>query len=455
MWTITYQDDGISIPVDSTEESILELSLRNKVPHLWECGGRGRCTTCRVRILDGLSHVSPRTQIEAKVAGERGWDRFTRLACQTRTTGGIVVQRLARNGADVTRIHAEALQVEPGREVALAVLFCDLRNFTPITERLLPYDVVHILNRYYERLGAAVIYNSGYIFQYVGDQLVAWFGLNGGTAEQNCRNAVRSGLAMLQILREINPGLQSDFGLVLDISVGVHYGPVVIGSIGHSSNRQLSAVGDTVNVASRIEGMNRELGTTLLVSDEVTGHLDGALRTGAVTPVQLKGKTGTFTLTEVLGFAEPDPLLSVQISFDRLLPNAHDFARRFYQRLFAVAPQTRPLFKGDIDVQARMFVEMLRLTLHGLARFEEIAPGLREHGRRHAEYGVAAEHYPVALAVFRETLHEILLEEGSTSSSERTAILDAWQQVLQRIADTMLQGAAHGGTGRTERPAGA
>jgi class 3 adenylate cyclase/hemoglobin-like flavoprotein len=433
MAKLVYHDEGVVAEVGG-DATILEAALRHKIPHAWECGGRGRCTTCRVRVLDGARDLSPRTAREVSLAQARGWDPYTRLACQARVRGDVVVQRLVRNGADALRIQAEELRGEPGKEVPLAVLFCDLRDFTRITERHLAYDVVHILNRYYERIGEAVVYNGGYIYQYVGDELVAWFGLRGGDGAEHCLNAVRAALAMRAILEEVNAGLRDDFDLSLAISIGIHYGPAIVGTIGHASHKQLAAVGDTVNVTSRIEALNRELGTTLLVSDEVLRRLPATVATGTRAAVTLKGKSEPSSLVEVTGFTEPDALLLVQTTFERVLGDPDRFGRAFYARLFELLPPARAMFRGDMKAQTRMFVDVLRAILHGLARFDEIAPSLREEGRRHVAYGTRAEHFPILVQAFADALR-VVMGEGYDAQVER-----AWITVMERIAATMLEG---------------
>jgi ferredoxin len=137
---VVYFGDERTAEVDAPGQSILKTSQRARVPHIAECGGHGRCTTCRVRILDGLANVSPRTDAERAIAEARGWDPFTRLACQTRVHGEVTVERIVRSAADAARIRAEEANTQRGRELTLAILFCDLRNFTSLTERHLPHD---------------------------------------------------------------------------------------------------------------------------------------------------------------------------------------------------------------------------------------------------------------------------------------------------------------------------
>ena len=167
------------VPVDQT---LLEVSIHHRIPHLHQCGGHGRCTTCRVQVLDGLSHLSSRNPVEQKVASQRGWDEFTRLACQTRIQGDVVVRRLLDNAQDIVVLDLEELQLGSdagGKEIEVAVLFSDIRDFTTHSERNLPYDVVHMLNLYFTVAAEPVLNNNGIIDKYLGDGILAAFGTRG------------------------------------------------------------------------------------------------------------------------------------------------------------------------------------------------------------------------------------------------------------------------------------
>jgi len=443
MFRLSYPDEGITAEVADGRTSILEVSLREKIPHVWECGGQGKCTTCRVRVLDGLKACSPRTAREAELAAARNWDDYTRLACQTRLSGDVTVRRLVRSGSEVIRLEAEDLSLQSGREVPLAILFADLRDFTGIVGSHPAYDVVHILNRYYTRIGEAIVLNSGYIAQYVGDEIMAWFGVHGGTGAENCHNAVRAGLAMLAGLEEVNAALGDEFGLALRTCIGVHHGPAIVANIGHSSYRQLSLIGDTINVASRIENVNRQLGTTMLVSEEVGRLLPVALAASRTETVPLKGKRETFRLTEVVGFRDPDPLLIVQNSFERVLGDSAGFAERFYHWLFTFVPAAQAMFRGNHEAQRRMFADVMRSIVYGLSRFEKIEGELAQQGRRHAGYGLQPEHYTLFVQAFMEAVRERLRArpDAADASSAEDGIVEAWRTVLDRICAAMLKGA--------------
>jgi len=416
-------------------QTLLDISLANRIPHLRECGGNGRCTTCRVRIMEGLAHVSPRTAIEEKVAESRKWDETTRLACQTYVTGDVTLQRLIRTSAEVSGLQIETVLSETGEERQLAVLFCDMRQFTPFAERHLAHDVVHVLNRFFSALGEPVLLNNGVIYQYVGDELTALFGVGGGDQTEICTAAVRAGLGMLDAIERLNNELSSEFGMEIAVGVGIHFGPTIVGRVGHPSHQQFAVVGDTVNVASRIQEMNKTLATKLLISEDVFAHLPpGVLSVGKTEVAALKGKRERLTLFEARCFNTPDPTLIVQETIDKILGVDTEFADSFYRRLFTKCPHVRALFKGDPQAQAAMLTHMLKGVVYAVSRPAHLALGLRALGRRHQAYGVAAEHYalvgPVLLATIKERLGEVFTPEVET----------AWKTVIESILRLMQLG---------------
>jgi class 3 adenylate cyclase/hemoglobin-like flavoprotein len=435
---VTFEDDGVIATVDDPEATLLEVSVRHKVPHFRECGGRGRCTTCRVHVFDGLSNLSDRTAREAKIAEERRWLPHIRLACQARVRGDVRLRRLIRTPADVSIVQTERFQSEQARELELAILVCDIRQFTPFADRHLSFDVVHVLNRFFGLLGEPILLNNGIIYQYVGDEIIGLFGLDGGSAAQNALRAVRAGLGMLEALSVLNESIRDEFGVELEVGLGAHVGMLVVGNMGHPSKQAFSAIGDAMNVASRIEAANKALGTHFLVSETLYDYLPVPVREGQHEAVELKGKVGTRTVVEVLGFANFDADLVVQRTAQRLLGDAERFGEIFYRRLFEAAPVTRDMFDGEVGAQQNMLTQALRLAVYGLSRFDQVAPGLAVLGSSHRGYGVEAAHYDVFHTVFLETLREAL---GEAATPEVEA---AWQEAVGRITTAMQAGAGYG-----------
>ena len=432
MARIFYANDERVAPVVDPTMTILDVSIANKIPHCRECGGHARCTTCRVRILDGIQHVSPRTHLEAQVAQARNWDSATRLACQTRVTGDVTVQRLIRGGADVTRLQLEGISAQRPEEKPLAILFCDIRDFTPFVDRNFPYDVVHMLDRFFTELGEPILLNNGVIYQYVGDAIIGLFGIGGDPAAKHCLDAVRAGLGMLEALNNLNAELSSEFETTFSIGIGAHFGTAIVGQVGHPSYRQFAVIGDPINLASRIEGMNKTLGTRFLVSEDLVSQIPHASLDGRKTQAVLKGKGGAFHLMEVLGFTHPDPALLAQETVSVLLQQQERFTDGLYQRLFAMAPSTRALFRGELKTQGRMLAHMLQFLIYAMSRPESMALGLRDLGQRHAKLGVAAEHYPHFRRAFLEAAHEALGEKHTPQ------VEASWAAIVDGIIDAML-----------------
>jgi adenylate cyclase len=302
MISIVYEQEKV-VQEEQPGETILRISRRHGIPHTAACGGHARCSTCRVMILQGSENLPPRNDPEARLAALKGLEADIRLACQTQVLGPLTLRRLVHDECDIALAQTDTPHTG-GKEVALAVLFSDIRNFTPFAESHLAYDVVHILNRYFQHMGEAVLRHGGYIDKYIGDGLMALFGLDGVQPAQVCEQAVRAALDMMADLPQFNVYLQRFFSTSLQIGIGVHFGDVIVADMGHPKRMQLTAIGDTVNVASRIETATKQFGAPLLVSEPVVQHLAGKLRLGRSASMPLKGKSEEQRLFEVLGMID-------------------------------------------------------------------------------------------------------------------------------------------------------
>lgn len=305
-----FQPDQREIEV-APGETLLAASLRAGIPHACVCGGKGRCSTCRVMVLEGLAACSPRSAAESLMAARLNFVPALRLACQTRISGAVRVRRLVLDEQDVaisSQLAARAESRPPvspgephasGEERQLAVLFADIRGFTTFAERQLPYDVVHALNRYFCEMGRVIRACGGSINHYAGDGLMALFPDEDLAAASE--RAVSAGLAMLDAVARLQPYFRDNYATGLEIGIGIHCGAAVWGTIGDGVTATTTVIGDTVNVASRIEAATKSLGVRLLVSAAVGGPLAGRLRLRRHDGVALPGKAGRHTLYEVLG----------------------------------------------------------------------------------------------------------------------------------------------------------
>lgn len=306
MPTITYyfeSGDKIEVPYQFMG-TLLEASLENGILHYHACSGNARCTTCRVRVLEGHAHLTPRTEEEQKVAHARNWPKEIRLACQAKLLGDVAIRRLVVDSVDVELIWSEECCTNTGHERPVVVMFCDIVNFTNFAASSFPYDVVYLLNRFYKEMCTPVLDYGGYIDKYMGDGLMVLFGLENTQSTENCLNAVQASLQMLKNLKELNRRVTNDFSHEFNIRIGLHYGLVIVGEIGHPSKRQLTALGDTVNVASRIESVNKEFGTKILASQEMLASIHDKVEIGKVVTTQLRGQNRLHTLYEIISLKE-------------------------------------------------------------------------------------------------------------------------------------------------------
>ena len=264
---LTYPDGReVLVPAGFT---ILEASRFAGIPHASVCGGRGRCSTCRIRVTRGAEALPVAATDELRVLGRVGAPAHVRLACQVRPRRDLSVVPLVPAGA------GPAAAVGPGmgghregQELTIAVLFADLRGFTRLAERKLPYDVVFILNRYFEAVGGAITDAGGIVNQFTGDGVMALFGVDSGP-EDGCRRAVRAAAAMVARVSELSRILADDLATPLRLGIGIHTGPTVVGQMGYATTTYLTAVGDTVHVAARLEALTKEYDAELVLSEEV------------------------------------------------------------------------------------------------------------------------------------------------------------------------------------------
>jgi len=248
--------------------SVLEASLRNNVPHASVCGGRARCSTCRIRIIGDCHDLPEPSQREAFVLSRVGAsDPSIRLACQLRPVSDLSFFQLFlphtvsadSHGSNPTRI---------GQERYLVSMFVDMRGSTKLAEKRLPFDTVFIVNRFLGAVSQAVIESGGMPNQFVGDGMLALFGLTASRPDA-CRQALKAAAMIAANVEELNKFLEHDLREPIRFGIGIHGGEVIVGDIGYRDHMVFTALGDAVNVAARLQDMTKSLSCEVIFSEEV------------------------------------------------------------------------------------------------------------------------------------------------------------------------------------------
>jgi len=252
--------------------SVLEASRMAGIPHASVCGGRGRCSTCRIRVDGAKEAMLPPAAEEVKVLHRVGAAPDVRLACQLRPHGDLRVTPLLPASAQARDGFSRPGYLH-GAEREIVILFGDLRSFTQLSEKKLPYDLVFLLNRYFAETGHAVEAAGGRIDKFIGDGVMALFGLDSGV-EAGCREALAAAKDMAERMQTLNRALIHDIAEPLRIGIGIHTGPAIVGEMGYGTAVSITAVGDSVNTASRIEALTKTYACELVISEAV------ALRAG-------------------------------------------------------------------------------------------------------------------------------------------------------------------------------
>jgi adenylate cyclase len=225
-----------------------------------------------------------------------------RLACQLRPQADVAVIPLlpANVGADFVRNRS---RVNIGEERYIVSMFIDMRGSTRLAEARLPFDIVFLINRFLEAASQAVVDAGGQPNQFVGDGLLALFGLDTDPASA-CRQAVRAASMVASNVEYMNHQFAAELQEPIQFGIGIHAGEVIIGDIGFRDHTVFTALGDAVNVAARLQDMTKTLGCTVIVSEEVCKNAGIAPDKLTRTDVSIRGRDQPLTV-----YTASDPTL--------------------------------------------------------------------------------------------------------------------------------------------------
>ena len=258
---VSYPGRTVSIP---RGWSVLEASRSFHLPHAAMCGGRARCSTCRVRVAGGAEHCPPAAKDEQDTLIRIGAPADVRLACQLRPQGSVSVVPVVRTARPVYR----ATPPRRGGESDIVVLYCDFRNRAELTSDHLPQDLLYLLTVYVEGLSHAIRAAGGTLSSIDNESVCALFGVDAG-AEVCAQRALQAAGAIEGVIADLNNRLGRQQGNRLKISVVVHAGSAAIGEIGSSEPATMLAIGEAVDVASAMRKLAAERDRAFAISERV------------------------------------------------------------------------------------------------------------------------------------------------------------------------------------------
>jgi adenylate cyclase len=232
--------------------TVLETLIENGIPHAAVCGGRARCTTCRIMVTNGIDDLLPADGVEARALKRIGAAPGVRLACQVRPTAHLTIMPLLTANANAADGHTRG-GIE-GSERAITVMFVDLRDSTRLSETKLPYDVMFLLNLFFAEMTKALVSTNGHYSQFTGD------------GRMGAADALRGARDMLRRLDALNSQLRDELSKPLQIGVGIHFSNAIVGAMGPPNSQLITAIGDMVNTCARLESLSKEYGLPIIIS---------------------------------------------------------------------------------------------------------------------------------------------------------------------------------------------
>ena len=254
---------GRSVPIVSGA-NVLETLREHRIPHAAVCGGRARCTTCRILVTKGLDQLTAASGLEAKALARIGATAGMRLACQIRPTADISIMPLL--AADANAVDGTVRGGLEGSERPVTVVFVDLRGSTSLGEAKMPYDVLFVLNQFFHEMTKALTATNGHYSQFTGDGLMALYGLDAAAQAAGPLDAIRGAREMLSRLDQLNRRLHEDLMEPMRIGIGIHYGEAIVGAMGPPRSQIITAIGDTVNTCARLESLTKDYDCAVIIS---------------------------------------------------------------------------------------------------------------------------------------------------------------------------------------------
>jgi adenylate cyclase len=254
---------GRTVPV-LPGATVLETLRQSGIPHASACGGRARCTTCRILVTRGLDSLPAPSRLESAALARIGATPGMRLACQIRPTADLsVMPLLAANASAAQGAIRGGIE---GSERLITVVFVNLRDPEILGKAKLPYDLLYILNQFFHEMTKALDATNGHYAQFASDGLMALYGLNVKDPATGAADALRGAREMLARIAQLNSRLRGDLPQPLRIGIGIHFSEAIVGAMGPPASQIISAIGETVNTCARLERLTKKHDCPVIVS---------------------------------------------------------------------------------------------------------------------------------------------------------------------------------------------
>jgi adenylate cyclase len=284
--------------------SVLEASRWGAIPHASVCGGRGRCSTCRVRVVVGAEGLPAPRSVEQQTLDRIKAPANVRLACQIRPDHDVTVELLVPAGEDAPGAARFDAAITGGQELEIAALFVDMRDSTRLATNRLPYDALFLFDRYIQAVTAAVRDNGGHVTSIAGDGVMSVFGVT-GTAVEAARSGCKAALDIWTALDALNTELAAELGAPFRVGIGLHLGVSVVGWTPSAGTRALQFLGDTGNIAAKLEAETKRLDCTVVASVAALTRFAPLPAAVVRSSVMIAGRARSIP---VVVFREPDEL---------------------------------------------------------------------------------------------------------------------------------------------------
>src|SRR5882672_5324628 len=249
-------------------QSLLNASLTAGIPHFHACGGKAKCSTCRVLVLEGGQHLNKPNGAETRLKSKIGLPDAVRLVCQTYVNGPVKVERMLKDESDFTQViqvnekNPKKFKLKPlGLEKHVTLFFLDIRNFTSFVETHSPFDVIYAMRKIFFSFNEIIVKNQGEVIETAGDEIYAIFGMSANKSSAD--NAINAALKILDALEKLNENYYAILQREMKVGIGIHSGNVVVGEINLGGKTKVSTVGLAINVASRIQKYTKKLNNSL------------------------------------------------------------------------------------------------------------------------------------------------------------------------------------------------